>query len=400
MPTAPAELIEGARALVPTLAARNREAERQGMLHPETIAELKQLGVTRVFQPAKYGGLELDWGAHMHLAEELARGCGSSAWIAAVVASQAYLVARFPAEAQEEVWGDGADPLIVHATATNHGTLRWTGDGFLLSGHWRFTSGVDHSDWALVSAVLPDADGRLGEETICLIPRSEYQVAGEWEVTGLNATGSRELVCEDTYVPAHRTVEVARLLGEAPPGAAIHDHYLYTADVTSLFGTSVLGPVLGLTRRGLEAYRSATAARVGAVFGDRVAESAVVQERLGHSTADVEAAARVASSIVEQQHRAGVEGRSLTRSEHAEVLRDRAWVARTCVDALHRLVRAMGAAGLMLDHHATAAYRDLQAAANQIAVNWDRNMIAYGRFSLGLKTGVGPIDGTRGPALA
>ncbi|GIU91317.1 MAG: hypothetical protein KatS3mg011_0223 [Acidimicrobiia bacterium] len=400
MTAAPNSLLEEAGDLVPRLAERNPEAERIGRLHDETVAELKRIGVTRVFQPAKFGGLELDWGAQIELGEVLARGCGSAAWLASVVASQAYLVARFPPEAQEEVWGEGGDPLIVHATATNHGTLRWTGDGFLLSGHWRFTSCVDHSDWALVSAVLPDADGRIGDEWICLIPRRDYRPEGEWRVIGLNGTGSRDLVAEDVYVPPHRAVEAERLLGADPPGSVVHDHYLYRADVGSLFGTSILGPVLGLARAGYEHYRWTTSQRVGTVFGDRVAESSVVQERLAHSAAEIDAARRIAYDVVELQRRRLAEGSRLTPEEHATVLRDRAWATRTCVDALHRLVRSTGAAGLSASDRATAAFRDLQAAAAQIAVNWDRNMIAYGRFALGLRTGVGPIDGTRGSSLA
>ena len=34
-----------------------------------------------------YGGLELDWAVHMDIGRELARGCGSTAWIACVVKS-------------------------------------------------------------------------------------------------------------------------------------------------------------------------------------------------------------------------------------------------------------------------------------------------------------------------
>lgn len=394
------ELLDRARKLVPVLAERNPEAERRGSLHSETIQELLELGVTRLFMPRKYGGLELDWGIHVELGKVIAAGCGSSAWITSVVAPQTYLMARFAPEVQDEVWGDGAEPLVVHATFTNHGTLRWTGEGFILNGHWHYTSGIDHADWALVSAVLPDADGRPGDPLICLIPRSDFTIGGEWVVTGLQATGSRDLIVKDVYVPSNRAVPTSELLGADPPGGAIGDHYLFRGDVTSFFGSSIIGPVLGLARSGYEAYRKATAARVGTVFGDRVAESSVVQERLAHSSAAISAAELVGDRIVRLQHQAGTEMRPLAPSEHAGVLRDRAWLTWTCIDALYRLVRSMGTAGLQADNTASAALRDLQAAANQISVNWDRNMVAYGRFSLGLRTGVGPLDGTAGLPIA
>jgi 3-hydroxy-9,10-secoandrosta-1,3,5(10)-triene-9,17-dione monooxygenase len=53
------ELIEKARALVPTLRARAHEAEDNGHIHDETMSAIVDAGLLRVLQSKDYGGFEL-----------------------------------------------------------------------------------------------------------------------------------------------------------------------------------------------------------------------------------------------------------------------------------------------------------------------------------------------------
>jgi len=47
-------------------------------------------------------------------------------------------------------------------------------------------------------------------------------------------------------------------------------------------------------------------------------------------------------------------------------------------------VRQMGAVGLADSNPVQRHYRDVTAMATQIAVNWDRGMMPFGRLALGL----------------
>src|SRR4051794_19093639 len=75
-----AEAIERARALLPAIRERARTAEDLRQMPPETVQDLKDSGLTRIPNPPRYGGYELDIDAMFQVGMELGRACGSTAW--------------------------------------------------------------------------------------------------------------------------------------------------------------------------------------------------------------------------------------------------------------------------------------------------------------------------------
>jgi len=77
--------LEQVRALVPTLAERAAATTAARDVVPETIADLHRLGILRIIQPRRFGGLQLRFSAVSRIVETLTEGCASSAWAARVV---------------------------------------------------------------------------------------------------------------------------------------------------------------------------------------------------------------------------------------------------------------------------------------------------------------------------
>src|SRR4051812_48406556 len=99
-----AGVLERARRLVPTLAARARETEALRRIPDQTIAELRESGLFRVLQPRRVGGAELPYDALVRVTAILAHGCGSTAWVYANLANHDFMLALWPQKAQDEVW--------------------------------------------------------------------------------------------------------------------------------------------------------------------------------------------------------------------------------------------------------------------------------------------------------
>ena len=78
----------------------------------ETIEEFERAGLLRLCQPARYGGYEMGWDVLCDLADVLAAACGSQAWLQHIFADHTVLVATFPAQAQEEVWGKDHNTIV------------------------------------------------------------------------------------------------------------------------------------------------------------------------------------------------------------------------------------------------------------------------------------------------
>lgn len=387
-------LVASTRELVPRLRERAHRTDELRTLPVETIEDLSAAGLFRLYQPRRYGGYELDWGAQVALSRLCAEACGSTAWIVTVLSTHAALVGRLRARAQDDVWRAEPTALVATASARTAGTARPVTDGFLLEGSWRFASGIDHARWVMVPAPV-EGSAATGPASLrqCLVPAGDYEIVDDWHVSGLRGTGSKRVVVgEPVFVPEHRTLGFVELLASDPPGAAVNDGYVYRMELGPCFGTILLGPVLGAAEAALADYLEITRARVGAIRGDRIADALPVQLRVADSAAAISAAALLVERMIAVIHGRGTAGEPLTAGERAESMRDRAFVARWCTEAVFRLVRQMGASGLTDDNPVQRHFRDLTAMTAQFGLNWDRNGGTYGKWALGLPTGDPAID--------
>ena len=61
------ELVDKAKSLKPLLSKQAVDAEDQRKLPYETIKLLTDAGLHKVYMPSKFGGWEMDWGAHFEI---------------------------------------------------------------------------------------------------------------------------------------------------------------------------------------------------------------------------------------------------------------------------------------------------------------------------------------------
>jgi alkylation response protein AidB-like acyl-CoA dehydrogenase len=389
------DVVASVRSLLPAISERARDTEVNRSVPSETIDELRSAGAFKLYQPKRYGGYELAWGSQIELSRVVGAACGSTAWLIAVLSTHAGMVGRMDLQAQDDVWESDADALIATGSARIDGVAVPVEGGYLLGGVWRFASGVDHSQWTMVAAPVEgqEAAGVSGVRQF-LIPEAEYEIIDDWHVAGLRGTGSKQIVIDPPlFVPGHRTIGFLEMLGANPPGASVNDGYVHRMELGPYFGTILLGPVLGIAEGALDQYLETTRSKVGVVRRNRIAESEPVQLRVAESAAEIHAARVIIDKMVDLLDRRGATDTGLTSRERVETMRDRAFATRICVNAVHRLVRQMGATGLADDNPVQRHFRDISAAQGQIGLNWDRNGGTYGKWLLGVETGEAAIDG-------
>ena len=190
-------LLERARALIPRFAERAPAATAARQLPPETIAEYHEAGILRILQPRRFGGLQGRFSLFSRIVEELTFGCASSAWVYAVLAEHQWILAQYPEQAQIDVWGD--DPLAVASSSlAPRAAAERVAGGWRLSGHYPFSSGCDHAQWAILGAFL----GKMGDaETIAylLVPLGECEVDWRGQIAALVRDGYRGWVSLETH---------------------------------------------------------------------------------------------------------------------------------------------------------------------------------------------------------
>ena len=202
-----AEALERARGLVPALRERATRGDEARRMLPETEADLHRTGLFRFVQPKRYGGMELDFVSMVEVPAEIGRGCASTAWNVGNLAIHHWMLALYDERAQDEVWGPNPDALIASGIAFPQGQARKADGGFVLSGRWNFSSGVDPSEWNMLAATVRDGE-RVTGYRMCLVHRSEYEIVDDWNVLGMRATGSKSVRAKDVFVPEHRALDM------------------------------------------------------------------------------------------------------------------------------------------------------------------------------------------------
>lgn len=376
-------LVASARELVPSLRDRAPMAEQARRLPDETIREFNRAGFFKIFQPARFGGYELDYGpAQLLLCSELGRACGSSAWVMSVVACHAWIVGMFPMAAQEEVWGESQDTLLSTALAPERAEFESVSGGFKLSGHWKFSSGVDFVEWALVGAALRNDKGPP-QPYLCMIPKRDFEIIDTWFVGGLRGTGSKDLRVSGAFVPEHRAVRMDLLCSGKGPGTEVNSSHIYRLPLFSVFPYNICAPAFGIARGVLEGFTERARTQVSARMGARIAAIEANQLHVAESAAQVDSAWALLMQDADEFNRLVRSGAELSYEQRARYKRDLSYAARQCmlaVDALHYL---SGAHALFEENPLQRAFRDVHAVNAQVGLRWNVNALPYGRIALG-----------------
>lgn len=388
------EIVKAASDLIPSLRARARQAEELRRMPDETIADMKRAGLHKIFTPKRYGGFEMDWGAHSDVAVELGKGCGSTSWILSVVFSHTWMLGRFPPEAQEEFWPDRPDAVIGTAFAGG-GKIEQTEGGYIISGQWKFSSGIDHSDCAIVGATVgavKTLPGQRPQFRLALLMPDQYEIIDTWYAEGLKGTGSKDIKVVEQFVPAHRTILTEEMSAIEPPGAKLHDSYIYRVEFSPYFATLLTGPILGTAKGALLQYLEETQERTGQMFGESIIEQLPVQVRVGESYAELRAASLIMDDITTYLHESGAAGKPVRGATRLNIARDFSFMARLCLRSSQRLADMMGVTGQNGHNAVQRHFRDVRTMHTHGSLQWDKCMAPTGQMLFGLPTGDPLVD--------
>jgi len=374
-------LVARARALAPKLRERAVRAERDRNIPKESVAEFIDAGLIHTLQPKRWGGYEHDHEVAFDIAIELGKStCGSSAWVLNYFADHACILAHFPEQAQHDVWSRNPAACISTSAAPT-GKVSVADGGYQLNGRWSWSSGLRHAQWIMIGGLIFREGEDHPDMRLFLVPTSDIKEDDTWYCAGLQGTGSITAVCDNVFVPEHRTVTFGLLRDACSPGSKVNTNPIYRTPFIAVHTYALLGPALGAARGGYADFVQWTRQRYLTYTQLAIAQHVPVQLKVAEISAQIDAAellARRALATARQDYTGmTLETRTLLR-------RDMTYAMRMLRDAMDALVKISGSSGLMDGNSAQRCWRDVHAISSHVVMNWDVPAENFGRMEFGL----------------
>jgi 3-hydroxy-9,10-secoandrosta-1,3,5(10)-triene-9,17-dione monooxygenase len=313
---------------------------------------------------------------------ELARGCPSTAWNVGNLGCHHWILAYYEPETQHEVWDANPDVLIASSIALAAGRGKAVEGGYVVNGHWPFSSGVDNSDWNMLAVTVYGEDDKTPVDwRLCLVPKSDYRIIDTWYAMGMVGTGSKDIEVKDVFVPERRALELRRCRGGLEhPGAKINSGDLFRVPIVASAGHPLSATALGAAEGAFESVVNSFRTRIGTYTGAKVADFQAVQIKIAEARCLIDSSRHLMrqSALVFQNEIPDLETKLRLRAQNALAVRQ----ARQAVEVLWS---CYGANAIYTRDPLQRYLRDLQALSQHFSFSFDVAGAAYGTLALGGK---------------
>lgn len=344
-------------ALLNDIRARREEFHEQGYITQDIIEGFQSAGIYRAFVPKQFSGTELTPMEFLRLIEVISSADGSAGWVASFGFCTKYL-SSLPADTLAEVYADSPDVVFAGAVFPPQLAEKVDG-GYRVKGRWGFGSGSLGASLIGVGIKIEGEGGGLPR--MAVMPRSKITIEENWDVMGMLATGSHDLVVDDVIVPEHYTL----IRGAAP--SIDTPAYRYPSMGMAAQVLAVVG--LGVSREAIdEVVRLAT--RKNSITGaPSMSDRPNFQMAYSQMEANLGSARAWFYEVTEMAWNKIVAGDELSQKEQAMIRIASTNAARVGADVTRRAFEMSGTTGIFNNHPLSRHVQDAMVVAQHAFMN-------------------------------
>lgn len=183
------------------LRERRDEFSEQHYVPKDYVALLKKAGLFGVAIPKQFGGDPRSPAKFMRQVEAVSTIDPATGWVASFGSAPVYF-ASLPVETQRKIYAESTDIVFAAGMFPMFEAEKVDG-GFICSGEWQFASGCKGAD--LLGMGLRGDESTEGKPVTALIDPAEVTIVENWDVAGMKATGSHNVVADNVFVPEEMT---------------------------------------------------------------------------------------------------------------------------------------------------------------------------------------------------
>jgi 3-hydroxy-9,10-secoandrosta-1,3,5(10)-triene-9,17-dione monooxygenase len=386
------ELLRRADALRPLLRERQAACEESGQLSADTNDRFLAAGFYRILQPRLFGGYEFALPDFIRVMIAVARGCSESAWVLALTSGHAVLAAQLSESAQRQVFGPSGD-FRAPGVGMPTGVGVPVNGGYRVKGAWDYASGCDLATHFFGSTMVHDTETKapLGNAWI-LFHRDQFKIVDNWNVIGMQGTGSRRVVIEDAFVPADRALWMSDGQGRpvrAQPGHALHPNPMYHGWLAPLLISEVAAVSVGAARGALDIYQEILSnKKINFPPFHLRSQEPEFQQHFGVAQALIDTAEAALLKMTADYmglSRSHVEtGTPLDEEMERRMILIEQQVIRLAWDAVERMFRTSGTSAAAKSSPLGRALRNLAVIRTHVTLQTDHTGANAGRLHFGL----------------
>ncbi|MCF1592585.1 hypothetical protein [Streptomyces muensis] len=358
-----ARYLERIDSILPLLRENTLKADELRRVPDENIRAMTDAGVFRAVQPRQWGGLEVDPTTWEEALVRLGSACPASSWVGSLLGGHAWYLGLFTQQAQQDVWGENPDARAASSLAPT-GKVERVGDGYRLTGRWKFLSGVDHAQWILLGGSIPD-EGDGPEFRVFLVPATDYEIDQDsWRVAGLQGSGSKE-VTVDAIVPEYRTQTIEDAYNHTEPGKAVNTGPIFELPWLTMWAYNIASPAIGAAVGALDAFIDENKHRVSAILGTAAAQNPALHLRLAEAVTLVKDARERIPRTWDAIYADVVAGVPISNERRIQARYEASYTVGQCLGAINKVFEIGGGAVLGSDKLFQHYLRALMGMRNQ-----------------------------------
>lgn len=337
--------------LIEEIERRRDEFDQLSHVPRDMIAKMKRAGIFRASTPRRFGGDALPPPQFLRTLERIAIADGSTAWVAAFGSANTYL-ASLPIETQQHIYAKGPDQVFAGGLYPLQPAAKVPG-GFMVSGQWRFASGCKGADWIGVGiggTPANSGDTGAGKPFTAVFPAHEVEIVENWNVVGMQATGSHDLRLRDKFVDAQWTF--------VRGGQALIDEPLYRYPAVAYQAQVHAAVNIGLARAALDLLTGMSGSTKTTTGAPRLADRGYYRSGLAKAEANWRSARAFFYESAESAWQTIVAGDPVTQDQANLMRLSATHAAQLCAEIVMQAYQLAGIAAIYRENRLQRLVRD------------------------------------------
>ena len=212
----------------------------------------------------------------------------------------------------------------------------------------------------------------------------DRQVDVVWDMSAMEGTGSNDMICDGSFVPDHRIVEVPGFVEGRTEGNQRYDNPLYLMPVLPFMYSEVISVMVGGLEGATQHYIDMLRGEDPAYSPGKLAEMPTVHVKMGEAASRSRTARKLMDSLIDETVEIQ-QSRAYTMDDRLRLKLDAGTIANHCRQSINELIHDAGARSFENDSPIQAHFRDINALSVHAFWDWHVCREQYGRGQVGLE---------------